>query len=65
MSDLEYYLMRTRQEKVLAKTANSTHARECHEELASAYDLRCRLLRKQNRLAQQQRLEEALGSQSF
>ena len=65
MSDLEYYLMRMRQEKELARTANSAHARERHDELASAYDLRCRLLRTQNRCAQEQRLEEALESQSF
>ena len=65
MSDLEYYLMRMRQEKERASTANSVHARRCHGELASAYDLRCRLIRKQNRLAQEQRVQEALESKHF
>lgn len=65
MSDLEYYLMRMRQEKEAAKTAHSPRARECHDELASAYDLRYRLLREQNKLTQEQRVQEALESQSF
>lgn len=65
MDDLEYYLMRTLQEKEAARTANSLHARECHDKLASAYELRCRVLRKQRRLAQEQRVKEALESQAF
>jgi hypothetical protein len=65
MGDLEYYLMRMRQEKEASRTAKSLHARECHGELASAYDLRCRLLRKQDRLLKEQRIHEALQSQSF
>jgi hypothetical protein len=63
--DLEYYLMRMRQEKAAARAATSPHARECHDELASAYDLRCRLLRKQDRLIQEQRVQDALECQSF
>jgi hypothetical protein len=65
VNDLEYCLMRMRQEKEAARTANSPHARESHDKLASAYDLRCRFLRKQNRLAQEQRVREALENQSF
>lgn len=65
MGDLEYYLMRMRREKEAARTAKSHHARECHDELASSYDFRCRLLRKQDRLLQEQRINEALQSHSF
>ncbi len=65
MEDLTYFKMRMRQEKEAAKTAHSSHARECHDKLALAYDLRCRFLRKQNRLMQEQRVQEALESQSF
>ena len=65
MDDFEYYLVRLRQEKEAARAATSRHARECHDELASAYDLRCRLLRKQDRLIQEQRVQEALECQSF
>jgi hypothetical protein len=65
MDDLTYFELRMRQEREAAKTAHSSHARECHGELASAYDLRCRFLRKQNRLIQEQRVREALESQSF
>lgn len=65
MDDLAYYEMRMLQETVAARIATSAPARECHEDLASAYDLRCRFLRKQDRLSQEQRVEETLGSQSF
>lgn len=65
MDELEYYLMRVRQEKEAARAATSPHARECHDKLASAYDLRCRLLRKEGRLTQEQRVQEALEGQSF
>jgi hypothetical protein len=53
------------QEKEAARIANSAHAREFHDELASAYDLRCRLLRKRNRLARERRVQQALESQTF
>jgi hypothetical protein len=65
MDDLTYFEMRMRQEREAAKTAQSSHARGFHDELASAYDLRCRFLRKQNRLIQAQRVQDALESQSF
>ena len=64
MNDLEYYRMRMRQEKEAARVAKSLQARERHERLASAYDLRCRSLRKQIRLTQEQRVQEALENQS-
>lgn len=65
MDDREYYLMRMRKENEAARTAKSLRARECHDELASAYDLRCRALRKRDRLLQEQRVRQALESQSF
>lgn len=65
MDDLEYYLSRMRQEKEAADAAKSIHARERHDELASAYDLRCRMLRRQNRTDRDQRIQEALESQKF
>lgn len=63
--DLDYYLMRMRQEKDAERSAASPKARECHQELASAYDLRCRLLRKLARSEQERRVEEALQCQDF
>ena len=65
MEDLEDYLMRMRQEAEAARTSHSPRARECHEELASAYELRCRLLRKERRLTREQRVQEALECLSF
>lgn len=65
MDDLAYFEMRMRQEKDATRAAASPHARECHEELAAAYDLRCRILRKKMRSDQEQRVQEALESQGF
>jgi hypothetical protein len=65
MDDLSYFEMRMRQEKEASRAADSAHARECHEELASAYDLRCRVLRMRMRSDQEQRVQKALESQDF
>ncbi len=65
MDDLAYFEMRTRQEKEASWTASSSHARKCHEELASAYARRCRVLRDQLRSIKERRVQEALENQSF
>lgn len=63
--DAEYYSMRMRQEMEAARRATSPKARECHQQLASAYDLRCRLLRRLGRPEQEQRVGQALEYQAF
>lgn len=65
MDEFAYYEMRMRQEKEAARAAASPNARECHEELVSAYDLRCRILRKEMRSDQELRVQKALESQDF
>lgn len=65
MDELAYYGMRMRQEKEAARAATCPNARECHEELAAAYEFRCRLLNEQLRSTEERRLEEAIESQNF
>lgn len=65
VDDLDYFLMRTRQEKEAARSATCVRARECHEELASAYELRCRFLRMLNRSVEERRVRNALESHGF
>jgi hypothetical protein len=64
-NDSEYYRRRMCEEQQAARKAANPDARERHEELAAAYELRCRLLHEQLRTIQQQRLHEALESLSF
>ena len=42
-NDKAYYLRRILQEEEAARTASCSVARERHEELAAAYQLRCRM----------------------
>jgi hypothetical protein len=65
MDDLEHFGMRMREEREATRIATSAHARECHEELASAYELRCRILRDQLQSSQEQRVRKALERQGF
>ena len=65
MDDLAYFQMRVRQEKDAAESAAAASARERHEELARAYELRCRTIREELRSSKERRVEEALQNQSF
>jgi hypothetical protein len=65
MDDLAYFEMRLRQEKEAARRATAGRARESHENLAKAYELRCDLLRERLRSCRNQRLKEALESHRF
>lgn len=51
LDDYIYYTRRARQEEQAASNAACEAARECHQELADAYRLRCSLIHELNRPA--------------
>lgn len=65
MNDLAYFEMRLRKEKEKAWSSTSHRARQCHEDLAAAYELRIWSLMDQLRSDEERRVQEALESQGF
>ena len=48
-TDVLYYGRRAREERAAARSAGSKRARDCHTELAAAYEYRVRLLTAEER----------------